>query len=276
MFGALAVGAGALLGALGGSQGDRATRSVSLAPASRNETFGSDLAFNTAHDLEGLLTGNQFNEAATPLIGQLNTLIAQGGMPSDTQITQANQFAQALFAPQQEALNNSYTQAKQDVARTAAILGRPIDDPILNAKLAQFQGQQQAELSANQGAFAAQFAQQMPTQMLNLQQQLASIRAGLASQAIANRQALFNIGNTMQTQGQNFRLGTATQTVQSGGGFGGAINGAIAGIGAAGKLFSGFSKASGSNSSATQQKGFPTTGQTAFGAMMNPLFGSMV
>lgn len=164
---------------------------------------------------------------------------AQGG-PSKQNILQGQKFAQQIFAPQQQALQQQFQQAETDTSRLAARLGRQVDDPILRAKLAQAQGQQVGQLQAQQGAFAAQSAQGFQTQALDLQNQLAGIRGGLATQALQNRQALMGMGQSLLSQERQFRLASAgQQTVgqqTNQGGFGDFLGATMAGAGTVGKL----------------------------------------
>jgi hypothetical protein len=158
-----------------------------------------------------------------------------GGMPSAEDMQRANSFADQLFAPQREALNQSFEFAQQDAAKLAARLNRPINDPIIQAKLQQERMRQSNMLSADRSAFVAQEARSQPFQRLGMQEQLfnaksglADLKAGIASQAMANRMQLLNLGNSLQNQERNWRFQTSdkfnygnqsgTSTVHSGGG----------------------------------------------------------
>jgi len=118
-------------------------------------------------------------------------------------------------------------------------------------------GEQQLAAQQTAGAFGVQQRQ------LGLSQQIANVRQGLASQALANRQTLLNLGNTIQQQGRNFRLGSASSTQTSGGGLQGFLTGAFGGASAGLNLATGFSSLSGGGASAapSTQLGAPT--QTA-------------
>lgn len=191
-------------------------------------------------ELEQLLTRGGMSQAEGDLdqarMAQLDLAQmlrgAQAG-PSEQDTIRAQKFAQDIFAPQQEALSQTFRDQETETARLAARLGRTVDDPILRARLAQSQADQTRMLGAQQGAFTAQTAQGFQNQALQLQNQLAQVRGGLASQALQNRQALMGMGQSLLTQERNFRLATAnkqtTQTGTSEGGFGDLI-GAAGGI----------------------------------------------
>jgi hypothetical protein len=164
---------------------------------------------------------------------------AMGG-PSQQNTAQAQRFSQSIFAPQEQALQQQFKQSETDTSRLAARLGRPVNDPILRAKLAESQGNAAAQLQAQKGAFTAQNAMGFQQQGLDLQSQIAGIRGGLATQALQNRQALFGLGQSLVNQERNFRLATAGQTTmgqttQQGGlmdaiGAGAAIGGTLMGM----------------------------------------------
>lgn len=253
MWGAIA---GMALGAITGGQGNQSsvTQTRNLAPASAGELRGGELALQNLNDLQALLAqgpGATDVQAGTDAQRQLAALFQQasqtGGVPGAQDISQAQGLAAQLFQGQQFAQQQAFEDQRIQASRAQARMGRGSFDPILQNKLAQEQTRQSGQLAADQGAFATQYAMQLPQQRLQMAQQYAGVQAQLASQAMANRQALFSLGNQLQTQGQNFRAGTAsvTQTSSSGGGIGGAISGAIAGagagLGAAGNLQSAFS-----------------------------------
>ena len=242
----LAAGIGGLLGLLGGAAGSRT-----------DQTQKSEVKVGAESELERLLRGQQQGQvsdlqnlvnlgpgaqdvtsslgASRGLASALQQAASTSGLPNANDIQQAQGFASQMFAPQQEQLNQLFGDRSIEVARLSAQLGRPVNDPILQAKLAQGNAREQSLLGAQQGAFAAQQAQQMPFQRLQLQSQLADVQGGLASQAFSNRQAILNMGNTLAQQERQFRLDTATRTgtqsQTSGGGLGGAIGGLFAGVG---------------------------------------------
>lgn len=272
MFKEIAVGGiGAVLGGIAGAQGNQSTQTTNtevrlrdmselnegegeLAQAARQSQMGQ------FGDLQQLLTqggtsqvAGDLQAARTEQLGLANMLREAQGGPNEAQITRAQQFAQDIFAPQQQALNQQFQTAETDTARLAARLGRSVDDPILRAKLAERQAEQTAGLQARQGAFTAQTAQDFQAQQLQRQNQLAQVRGGLATQALTNRQALLGMGQSILNQERNFRLQTAGRTSStqgnSGGGTAGAIGGALAGAGAGLNALGSFQSLSGGASS---------------------------
>lgn len=173
--------------------------------------------------------------AQTGLAQMLEGYSKTGGLPSEQDITGANQVAQNLYNPQRVALQQSFTEQNTEAQRLAARLGRDVNDPILQAKLRTGFMNQQAGLEAGQGAFAQQFALQQPERRLGYAGQRADILGGLATQAFQNRAAIMGLGSNLFNTERQFRANTAerygTNQQQSGGGLGGAITGAIGGAG---------------------------------------------
>lgn len=170
---------------------------------------------------------------------------AQGGfLPGQQDFATANQFAQQAFAPQQTAINQQFQEEQIRANQLAAQLGRPANDPIIQARLSQERQRAQERLGASQSAFASEFAMNLPQQRLGYTQQLTDVRSALASQAMSNRQALLGLGSQLQGADRQFRIQTGTQwgtgEQESGGGLKGALT-TIAGLaGAAGSLMGGF------------------------------------
>ncbi len=171
---------------------------------------------------------------------QLQQMLSTGGGPNSQMLEQANQFSSSIFKPQQVALDQQFEDAQVDSNRLAARLGRAGNDPILRNKLMQEKTRQQTSLNAQQGAFTANYAQQMPQQFINMGSTLSNLRQGLATQAFQNRQALLTMGQQITQNERNYRVNTANrygsgfnaQEGSSGGGFKGAVSGAMAGAGA--------------------------------------------
>lgn len=163
-------------------------------------------------------------------------------MPGQQDISQANTLAQQLFQGQQVGLNQAFDTQRQQASRNAARMGRSAIDPVLQNQLMQGQARQQTQLNADIGSYATQYAQSLPQQRLGFAQQLAGVNQGLASQAMANRQALLGLGSQLRGQEQNFRAGTATttQSTSGGGGFGGFLTGALGGASAGLNAYTGF------------------------------------
>jgi hypothetical protein len=113
-----------------------------------------------------------------------------------------------LFGARRTALGQSFEDQLMQSNRQAALMGRAQNDPILKAKLAQEQIRQQAMLDAEQGGLATQLAMQLPGQRLGFAQQRSQILGGLATQAMANRQALAALGSGIMNSERGFRLDT--------------------------------------------------------------------
>lgn len=233
-------GAGALLGGLAGAMGgqqETTTRRI-LAPESDLEKRAGAVSLQNLNDLQSMLAqgpGASDVQAGTDSQRSLAALLAQlqqtGGIPGQEDVNQANIFAGQVFQGQQNSLANAFNDQRVQASRAQARMGRGGFDPVLQNKLAQEQTRQQGQLAADQGSFAAQFAQQLPQQRLNFAQQHAGVMSGLASQAMANRQALFSMGQQLKSGEQNFRLGSATSvsTTPQQGGFSGFLTGALGG-----------------------------------------------
>lgn len=241
---------GAALGALAGAQGQQT--SVGFNPGAETSTgaIGRKSIEDMFPQLQALIgkgAGEQDVTAGLSAqrgLADLLSQYAQGGfLPGEQDWKTANQFAQSALAPQQVAINQAFTDQQQRTAQLAAQMGRPVNDPILQAKLAQEQQRAQERLGASQSAFASEFAQSLPLQRLAYTGQLADVRSGLASQAMSNRQALIGLGSQLQQAGQQFQLATGTKTQSQGGGLGGAISGGLAGFGAFANLANMFGKA---------------------------------
>lgn len=173
--------------------------------------------------------------ASKSLSSLLQQYSQSGGLPSASDISSANGVASNMFAPQQAALNNSFYQQNIQAQRLSAQLGRPINDPIIQAKLGIGQAQQQSVLSGQQGAFGQQLALSLPQQRVGYATQNAGLLGGLASQAFQNRSALLGMGSQLLGQAQGYQIATSphntTAQQQVGGGLGGALSGALSGLG---------------------------------------------
>ena len=222
-------GGPAALGGLAGQQKDVQTQTYQV-EAPTQTALGIQSEAVVGESLAKLLELIKSQEGATSgapaqYAKMLQDMIQSGGLPSEKQIGSANQFAANIFAPQQAALNNAFTQAGVDTARTSAQLGRSVDDPILAAKLAQYKGQQQNVLSGQQTALGSQLALQLPREQLGYSQ-------ALAAQALQNRQALLGLGSNIMQNQQNYGLSTAKRTTTGigGGGLKGAFSGFMGGL----------------------------------------------
>lgn len=247
LLGGIGAGLGGLAGLLGGQS--ETTYRKELAPESELEKRGGAVALGQLNELEKLFgqgPGAQDVQAGLTSQRDLASMLsqfAQGGfMPGQQDISQANTLAQQLFQGQQVGLNQAFDTQRQQASRNAARMGRSAIDPVLQNQLMQGQARQQTQLNADIGSYATQYAQSLPQQRLGFAQQLAGVNQGLASQAMANRQALLGLGSQLRGQEQNFRLGSATtqQITPQQGGFGGFLTGALSGGATGIKAFNGF------------------------------------
>lgn len=160
----------------------------------------------------------------------LNRLKQTGGVPEAEDYRFATEASQNIFAPQTQALQQSFNDQSTDMNRLAARLGRSVDDPILQAKLRTGFMNQQMQLGSQMTSLRQQLAMRQPERRLGFFGQAADFRRGLASQAMSNRQAIMALGN----QGlQNAMTGLGAFGGQKSfgpGGFKGALVGGMAGL----------------------------------------------
>lgn len=270
------------LGALAGSQGSQSSQTTTrnLAPESDLEKRIASMQPGQLGALTGMVNAGPGQTDVSAGLNSQRGLAAmlqqyaQGGyLPSEADTAQARQFASTQMQPQQVALQQAFEGQNQRAAQLASQLGRPVNDPIIQARLAQEQMRQGAQLSAQEGAMASQFAMQMPQQRLGYTAQLADVNSNLASQAMANRQALLSLGSQLQNNERNWRLGSSTSTTSQtgGGGLAGAISGGLAGFGSGMSIANMFG---GGQAQGTQQQPTGGTGylgvNTSFGAPSQP------
>ena len=271
MWGAL-IGAG--LGAIAGSQKDVVDISSGLriGGPTELEQQGSKAVSSNFTQLGNFVNAGPGQADVANAYGSSQSLAnmlkqyANGGfLPGEQDFATANKFAGQVFQPQQVAMQQQFGQQKQRAAQLAAQMGRPVNDPIIQAKLSQEFMQGQERLQASQGSFASQFAQSLPMQRLGFTSQLADVQNSLASQAMANRQALLSLGSQIQGAERNFRLNSAERygSQSSGGGFKGALTGAMAGASAGmgiANLFGGAAPAAAADASFSSPMGQPNVG----------------
>lgn len=249
---ALALGATGLLGGLAGGAGKNSSSQsgVDAGAATGAENMGQQGMLNAYNQLQGMTDAGPGQSDVTASLDSSRGLAdmlkqySEGGYnPSAGDITTSNQQAAALFGGQRVGMQQAFDDQRTQANRVAGLSGRNINDPILQAKLAQEQTRQSSVLDANQGSFAQQLAMQAPMQRLGFAQQRAGVLGGLATQAMQNRQMIAAMGEGIMNNERNFRLQTATRwgNEQSGGGAGGAITGALGGIGAGASLATGLS-----------------------------------
>ena len=266
--------AGAVLGGIAGAQGQRSstdyTSGIRVAPETALEQYASGDLLSRLKELGGIVSAGpgigEQQAALTAQQGLASTLdrYAQGGfLPSEADTQQAFGLANQLFSPQMR-------QMQEQAQRRAALLGRSGADPVLQARLAQ----QQSDLV---NPFVAQQAMSLPLQRLQFQQQAADLRAGLASQALANRSTLMSMGSQLREADRSYRINTGerygNQSTTSGGGVAGAISGALAGFGAGMSAYNTFAGAGGGgNLGGSAGLQMPSLG-AQFGSQPSSVFG---
>jgi len=226
---------GGVVGAIAGAGGSSTTTELNLDPAGALEKQAGSLTREQLAQLQELIgSGAGGQDVSTALSSSrqfsetLRTAAATGFGSRQLQ-RQAGAQAQAFLAPQREQLSQTFEDETTRTAQLAAQLGRSIDDPILQAKLSTARFREEALLSSQQAGLQLQFGQQQ----LGLLGQATGVDQSLSAQAFQNRFGVLQAGQGVLGQQQQFRLGSAGQTVSSGGGLAGAISGGLGGIGSA-------------------------------------------
>ncbi len=273
-----------LLGAIAGAQGNRSTQNyrTELGPASALEEQSGKLLEEQLKQYQSFVNAGPGQQDITAGLNSQRSLAdllqsySQGGyLPNQQQMSQANDFTRQLYGGQQYALNTRFQDAQTQASRMAARMGRSPLDPVLMNKMMTERTRQQGQLDADIGSASMQNAMNMPMQQLNFAQQYAQVNAGLASQAMANRQALLSMGSQLRNGEQSFRAGTAARSMEQvgGGGMAGGITGALGGLGAGVGAMSMFSGMAGGGAGAGAGTSAATQGTSGMG--MNPRFGTM-
>lgn len=242
---------GALAGSMGsGGQSQTVTRNV--APAGADELYAGQAQMDILKQLQQFQNvGPGQADVAAGYTAQ-NDLAAmlrqfsQGGYAP----TEADQLtARTQMAPQFEQARQNQVVANQQFRQQAAVSGRgPMDFAFTN-RLNQNTANQMNMLSAQQSQLAAQ----QPMQRLGFMQDFASLKQGLATQAMQNRLAISSLGSSIQNAKMQERLGSASTTqTQSGtgGGLGGMLMGGLAGAGTGLSLYNMFNKSGGEDMAA--------------------------
>lgn len=238
VMGAMAA-AGGVAGAMKKNSSQTSTSQIFLDPASQRELNAGQVVDRQFSDLQGLVGAGPGMQDVTASLGASRDLadMLKGGIdPTGEDISASNGLAQALMAQQRVSATQGFDEAMRQGNSQAALMGRNPNDPVLRAKLLQNQMNQSAQLDAQQFGLSSQLAMARPGQRISQAANRASVLGGLASQAMANRQAIASMGDSIFQNERNFRLNTATRTnttnTSSGGGVGGAISGALGGMGA--------------------------------------------
>lgn len=229
---------GTALGALSSAFGNSQSQTRSIGPQT---ALGRQAENTVSTNLEGLESLVGMGPGGAQVQGALNSQqdlisllqqFAQGGyLPTEENFQTANKQADAAFAPQMEGLNQFFEQSRVDNSRLAGQLGRPLNDPILQNKLAQTQGNALNSVLANKQAFGSQLAYQMPMQQLGFASQANQLQQGLATQALQNRANLLSQGNSILSGQNNLRTAQSTVTNNQPVNFGTILSGGVAGAG---------------------------------------------
>ena len=187
------------------------TSGIRVAPETALEQFANPMLQRQLQGFEGLVNAGPGN-------AQMQAGVT--GMEDYAKMLGNFSSPQGLFAAQQQGIDQysklgdmifggQMRQQQQEAQRLAGRLGRPTNDPILQAKLAQ-------QRSDTVGAFAAQQSMALPGQLAQFGGQRAEVLQGLASQAMANRLALLGMGSQLREQDRGYRINTgerySTQT----------------------------------------------------------------
>lgn len=238
-FGAALVGGPVLLGGIAGSMKSRQTEGLDMDPLSQ---LGQDAERGLGQDYGTLRSlvdagpgqGDVSNALSSQrdLASMLDTYSKGGYAPGSADFSLGRSVADQAFAPEQEALNQAFVTQGQMANRQAALQGRDMgSDPVLAAKLATAQANQTAMLNAQKNSMASQYAFQNPMMKLGFAQQHAQVLGNLATQALANRQALASMGSSILGNERNYQIATARHYQEQGGGLKGALTGAMYGMG---------------------------------------------
>lgn len=249
---ALAMGGMGLLGGIAGGMSDKGSQRSGThlwMPESELEGWGKGTFYNTGRDFEALLgrgpggqdVSNAYlaNKDLAALFGQY---ASSGGIPGQQDMTAGMGLASDLFAARRQGLLNSFSDQMTSANRQAAMMGRDPNDPVFRAKLMEEQTRQQGMLGAEQSAYGTQLAMALPGQRLGFAQQRAEMLNMLSSQAMQNRATLMGLGQQALGMEREWRLANAEKwgNTESGGGFKGALTGAIGGMGSGLGMMQGF------------------------------------
>jgi hypothetical protein len=241
ILGAAAIGALASRGQ-GGSSGSQ-TQYRDIGKANANESAADQSVMEQLRQLQqfqGVGPGQADVAGGYQAQNQLAQMLqqySQGGYSPNEQdqLTARNQLA-----PQFEQARQNNVVANQQFRQQAAVSGRgPMDFAFTN-RLNQNMGNQMNMLAAQQSQIAAQ----QPMQRLGFMQDYATLKSGLASQAMQNRLAIANLGSSIRDSERNLRLGAATTTTNTSGSSGNETSnmlmGGLAGAGMGMQLANGF------------------------------------
>lgn len=274
-------------GAAGAAAGYMGTPGLALGNQSAYGAAGQNAAISGINGIQDLVNAGpgaqqeqEYTQSGEDLSSLIQKYVQNNGMPTGSDTQNAQAFASNMFAPQQVGLQQSFLQQGYAANQNSALMGRAGNDPILQAKMRTSMMQQQSMLNAQQGAFGSQYAMNMPQQRIGLAGQRMSVLGGLASQAMANRQALVASGSSMYGQGLQSQEYTASHP----GGWSGMLTGLIGGAGAGMSAANSFSNMGGGGGMGGMSGGAGGYGggassnyyaqQGAFGASASPFSGA--
>lgn len=247
---------GGLLGGIAGSQPDEMKSSswVDVGKSTAREDQALNRENNLFDSLFKLVHMGPGEEAVSGSLGATNDFAAMlkemmgtGGLPSQGDIDTSEGLAGSLFGRRRTALQQSFEDASTDTSRLSAMLGREVNDPILQAKLRTGMMRETALLDADQSAWATDYATKLPERRLGFASQRADVMGNLARQAMNNRSALLGIGSNIAANERSWRLQTGKQhsNQETGGGLKGFVGGAMAGAGMGASIGNAFAGAGG-------------------------------
>lgn len=226
---------GYLAGGGSGQSNQSQTTTRNLGTANPWETGSAQGTYDIFQQLQQFAKAGPGQQDISNAYGAQNDLASmlkqysQGGY---TPTAQDFSYAKNLTAPQAEAIRQSGIQQQQQFRQTAAQTGRGPMDFAFQNKLGQNLANMQQGLAAQQQQIAAQ----QPNQRLSYMQDFTNIKQGLASQAMANRQAIAGLGASIRDSERQLRVAGASQTTtgtgQQGDQNSNALTGGLAGLGA--------------------------------------------
>lgn len=245
-----AIGGGALLGAVAGGQKKKSSSTttksslerIDLSARTEEEARAEEIAAEQLQRLNDEINANKPSEAQLRFEQLLEELTT--GQISEERLQSAQQFAQDVTAPEQVALQQAFKDQEIRANRQASILGRQINDPILQARLAQEQIRQQQSLLARQTSIAAN----LPFNQFSIAGQGLETLNNLSQQQLQNRSSVLGLASREAARAQQFRINTASRVTtgtsntkgKSGGGLGGILSGALGGAGLGASAFNAF------------------------------------
>lgn len=253
---AAVVGTGAAIAAASDKKTTAKSEStIELADKSLTHRTAEDGVANSYHDLRelsgqgpGASDVKNATSATRSLADMLEEYSKTSGLPTDADIGNANTLAGKLFAARRTSLDQDFLKQTTDAQRLSAQLGRPVDDPILQAKLRTGFMQQNDMLASEQQAGATDLALQMPGQRLKFAGQRADVLNSLSAQAFNNRAAILQAGSSLLNNERQYQLaiskkkqsseqiqhGSTGQAIGAGMMAGGAAFGSVMSMGAGG------------------------------------------